>query len=103
MSPQEKTEFERMKMELRTLKEVLDVPFIESVKRRAVTPGVENTIESLGLNRALRRDSAGGTSGMGKVVDEAGTSSFTVADSYDGSIIVTSLDGANYKLGYYNV
>jgi hypothetical protein len=96
MSP-EQARIQELENKVKKLIEVLDVPFIENVKRRCVTP----TITDLGLGDAVSKTGAGNTSGVLKSVSEAGSGSYSVADAYDGTITVRDTDGTSYKLGYY--
>ena len=89
MSPQQKIEFDEMKRTLTAIKEVLDVSFIENVKRRISVP------------EQVLFDADSSTSGIQRSVNEAGTSSYSVAASYDDAKIIT-LAGINYKIGVYD-
>ena len=95
MTPQERQELEMLRREVDNLKRVLDVPFIEEAKRRIVTPELQR-------KKLVTKESSGSTSGILKSVNEGGSSSFSVADAFDGSLTVTDQEGNTYKLGYYN-
>jgi len=95
MSPEIMSEFNRMKEEIRALREVVDVAFIEMAKRRIVVPVMR-------AEKFIKKDTTGGTTGTLKVVSEAGSSSYSVADAYDGTITIQDGDGNNYKIGYYS-
>ena len=97
MSPEQLQEFNKMKATLEALKGVLDVPFIENAKRRIATPAIID----VGLGEVIVKNSVGGTSGVLRSVDEAGSGTYDVAYPYDGTIIVSDTDGNTYKLGYY--
>ena len=84
MSPQERLEFEQMKLTIRQLREVLDVPFIENIKRRAVVPGVTDST----------------TTSVLKSVSEGGASTYNVAKAYDKALIL-SIGNTDYKIGVY--
>jgi len=89
MSPEQKIEFDEMKRTLTAIKEVLDVSFIENVKRRIVVPS------------QVLFDADSSTSGIQQAVDEAGSASYSVAGAYDDAKIIT-LAGINYKIGVYD-
>jgi hypothetical protein len=99
MTPQERQEFEELKRMVRDLHGVTDVPFIENAKRRIVNP----RITDLELETTISKETTGNTTGVHKSVNEAGASSYSVADSYDGTIIINDREGNSYKLGYYTV
>ena len=92
MSPQERLEFQQMKLKLKQLSEVIDVPFIENIKRRAVVPVLE-----AGLI-LFEGDST--TAGVLRSVNEAGAGIYNVADAYDDAVI-TKINGIDYKIGVY--
>jgi len=52
-------------------------------------------------NNFLEKGTVGGTSGMTRTVDEAGISSYAVADAPDGSVILIDAVGTQYKVPYY--
>ena len=89
MSPEQKIEFDEMKRTLTAIKEVLDVSFIENVKRRISVP------------EQVLFDADSSTSGIQQAVDEAGSASYNVAGAYDDAKIIT-LAGINYKIGVYD-
>jgi len=89
MSPQQKIEFDEMKRTLTAIKEVLDVSFIENVKRRIVVPS------------QVLFDANSTTSGALQAVNEAGSDTYNVAGAYDDAKIIT-LAGINYKIGVYD-
>ena len=93
MSPQEKLEFETMKATVKALHEVMDVAFIENLKRRAVLPNIPSG--------DILFDSDSSTSGVLQAVDEAGSATYNVAKAYDDGKIIT-IDGTNYKIGVYS-
>lgn len=95
MTPQERMEFNQMKQQLQAIAGVLDVPFIESVKRRCVEPLLLDPTDF------IIYDSDTTLSGLTRSVAEGGSGSYTVADVYDDAKIVT-IDGVNYKIGVYN-
>ena len=95
MTPQERQELEMLRREVDNLKRVLDVPFIEEAKRRIVLPEIKRT-------KLVAKNTTGTASGMTKSVNEGGSSSYSVADAFDGSLTVTDQEGNTYKLGYYN-
>ena len=82
-----------MKLKLKQLSEVVDVPFIENIKRRAVTPVLD-----AGLI-LFEGDST--TAGVLRSINEAGFATYDVADAYDDAVI-TKINGINYKIGVYN-
>jgi len=92
MSPQDRLEFEQMKLTVRQLREVLDVPFIENIKRRAVTPLIESGFVT------FQSDST--TTGVLRSVNEGGAGTYNVADAYDDAVI-TKINGIDYKIGVY--
>lgn len=73
-----------MKLTIRQLREVLDVPFIENIKRRAVVPGVTDST----------------TTGVLRSVSEGGSSTYNVAKAYDKALIL-SIGNTDYKIGVY--
>jgi len=89
MTPEQKIEFDEMKRTLTAIKEVLDVSFIENVKRRISVP------------EQVLFDADSSTSGIQQAVDEAGSASYNVAGAYDDAKIIT-LAGINYKIGVYD-
>ena len=89
MSPEQKIEFDEMKRTLTAIKEVLDVSFIENVKRRIVVPS------------QVLFDANSTTSGALQAVNEAGSDTYNVAGAYDDAKIIT-LAGINYKIGVYD-
>ena len=89
MSPQQKIEFDEMKRTLTAIMEVLDVSFIENVKRRIVVPS------------QVLFDANSTTSGALQAVNEAGSDTYNVAGAYDDAKIIT-LAGINYKIGVYD-
>ena len=95
MSPDQ--EFNQMKQDITTIKQVMDVPFIENIKRRAVNP----RLVELGLTKAIIKVSEGNTSGVLQSVNEGGSGSYSVAAEFDGTLTVQDADGNTYKLGYY--
>lgn len=99
MSPEDRQRLDTLEQKVNRLLEVLDVPFIESAKRRIVKPYVD----SLNLDDAMTLISAGTTAGILQSVNEAGSETYSVAEEFDGSLIITTPAGQSYKLGYYNV
>lgn len=97
MTPKERMEFNQMKANIEKILGVLDVNFIENIKRRAVDP----KIKDLGLDSTVSKTGEGNTSGVTQSVDEAGASLYNVAKTYNGTITVRDTDGNSYKLGYY--
>lgn len=97
MTPEEKREFEELKRIVRNLQGVTDVPFIENGKRRIAIPA----FESLGITEIITKNATGNTSGVLQGVNESGTSSYSVAGEYIGTITVRDANGNLYKLGYY--
>ena len=82
-----------MKLKLKQLSEVIDVPFIENIKRRAVVPVLE-----AGLI-LFEGDST--TDGVLRSVDELGLGTYNVAQAYDDAVII-KVNGIDYKIGVYN-
>jgi hypothetical protein len=97
MTPEEKREFEELKRKVDALQRVEDVAFIENGKRRITRP----VIIDLGITEVISKETTGTTSGTVRSVNEAGASSYSVADVYDGTITIRDISGATYKLGYY--
>lgn len=95
MTPEQLEQFNKMQADIKKLMDVLDVTFIENAKRRIATPAILDF-------SPLKKESAGGTTGTLKVVSEAGSSSYSVADAYDGVLTVKDPAGNTYKIGYYN-
>lgn len=95
MSPEERAEFDELKRIVNNLRYVKDVPFIENGQKRIAEPLLTD------LGNYVVRNSAGGTSGVHQLVTESGSSSYNVADSYNGTIIIEDTNGNTYKLGYY--
>jgi len=97
MSPEQLKQFNQMQADIKKLMSVLDVNFIENIKRRAVEP----KLSDLGLDEVVSKTGTADTSGVLRGVNEAGTNTYDVADEYDGTITVRDVDGTSYKLGYY--
>ena len=96
MSP-DQLKIQELERKVTALIEVLDSPFIENVKRRAVTP----VITDLGLDAVVSKTGDADTSGVLRSVNEGGVGTYDVAQAYDGTITVRDAEGASYKLGYY--
>ena len=98
MTPEERLTFLEMQQTIKRLEQVLDIAFIEQIKRRAVQP------ELLRVNvaQAISKNTTGATTGTTQAVNESGSSSYTVPAAFDGTITVEDVDGNTYKLGYYN-
>lgn len=83
-------------------KKVLELElFMNNLKSAAtIDPQVPRAI---GIrNAVLKKGTVGSTAGITKSVNEAGASSYNVADVPDGSLIlIDEISGTQYKVGYY--
>ena len=70
---------------------------IQELERQAVDP----VITDLGLGAVVSKTGAGDTTDVLKAVNEAGSTSYNVAEEYAGTITVKDTSGTSYKLGYY--
>lgn len=89
LSPQEKIEFNKMKEEIRNLRQATDPAFIAELNRR---------LGGLSLTLTAGASLTGTTIA---VRDAADTGSETVADDYTGAITLIDNQGNSYKIGYY--
>ena len=74
--------------------------FMKSLKSAAmIDPQVPRAV---GLRLPIvTKGTVGNTTGMTKAVNEAGVSTYNVADVPDGSLILLDNAGNEYKVGYY--
>ncbi len=87
MNPLEQ-QIEELRNEIKALRQVRDLEFIQELKRRAIG-GVTVTGDSTtGMEIAVR--------------NAADTGSETVADDYAGGLKLTDAQGNTYRLGYYS-
>lgn len=85
--------------ELKGQVETLERQMREFLSASELSPQIVRTIKI--VNNSITKDSTSDTTGTLKAVSESGVSSYSVANAYAGTLIVSDLDGNDYKLGYY--